>query len=188
MLTAAALTTAVATLLIGCTADAKDDKSASASPSPSATVPAAPSASASADPLAADKAEVHTAFGRYWDVLTEAYAKSDSTGTALKDVASGGAIAQTESGLANLRKAGHVLVGKAQHSNTAVEFKDGPMLKTAVITDCVDVSQWKVVDKKTGKEVALPPERLVRYVSTLTAEKWPTGWVVIEEKFQGQAC
>ncbi|MGW6859190.1 hypothetical protein [Streptomyces xanthophaeus] len=187
MLTAAALTTAVATLLVGCTSHAKDDKSASPSPSTS-TTPLSAAPSPSADPLAADKAEVHTAFGRYWDVLTEAYAKSDSTGTALKDVASGGAYAETESGLASLRKAGQVMVGKTQHSNTAVEFKDGPKLKTAVITDCVDVSQWKVVDKKTGKEVALPPERLVRYVSTLTVEKWPTGWVVIEEKFQGQAC
>lgn len=183
---AAAVTAAVATLTTGCATNAKDDKAAA--PSPSASASPSASSTPSADPLEADKADVRTAYDRYWGVLTEAYAKADSSGTALKDVASGSAYAQTEGGLANLRKAGQVITGKAQHSGTSVDFKDGQKLKTATITDCVDVSQWKQVDKKTGQEVALPPQRLLRYITTLTAEKWPSGWVVIEEKFQDQTC
>ncbi|MFB6808868.1 hypothetical protein [Streptomyces sp. NPDC056387] len=185
LLAAVTVAAALTTLTGGCTSDAKDDKAAA--PSHSATAPTA-SPTPSANPLEADKAEVRTAYDRYWGVLTEAYAKADSSGTALKDVASGSAYAQTESGLSNLRKAGHVITGKTQHSNTSVDFKDGQKLKTAVITDCVDVSQWKPVDKNTGQEVALPPQRLLRYITTLTAEKWPSGWVVIEEKFQDQTC
>ncbi|KPH98730.1 hypothetical protein OV450_5601 [Actinobacteria bacterium OV450] len=185
LLAAATVAAALTPLTGGCTSDAKDDKAAA--PSHSATVPMA-SPTPSANPLEADKAEVRTAYDRYWGVLTEAYAKADSSGTALKDVASGSAYAQNESDLANLRKANQIITGKAQHSNTVVELKDGQKLKTAAITDCVDVTQWKPVDKTTGKEVALPPQRLLRYLTTLTAEQWPSGWVVIEEKIQDQAC
>ncbi|MEU9148081.1 hypothetical protein [Streptomyces sp. NPDC048349] len=185
-LLAAATITALAVLTVGCTTDAEDEKNAlpTASASPSPSVAPTPSA----DPLEADRAEVRAAYDRYWGVLTDAYAKSDSTGTALKDVASGSAYAQNEKDLASLRQAGQVITGKVQHSNTAVDFKDGQKLKTAVITDCMDITQWKSVDQKTGKEVALPKERLLRYITTLTAEKWPSGWVVIEEKIQDQAC
>ncbi|MFF3864025.1 hypothetical protein [Streptomyces sp. NPDC002209] len=183
---AAAVTAAVATLTTGCATDAKDDKAAA--PSPSASASPSASSTPSADPLEADKTDVRTAYDRYWGVLTEAYAKADSSGTALKDVASGSAYAQNESDLASLRKADQIITGRAQHSNTVVELKDGQKLKTASITDCVDVTQWKPVDKTTGKEVALPPQRLLRYLTTLTAEKWPSGWVVIEEKIQDQAC
>ncbi|WP_330334780.1 hypothetical protein OHS33_36890 [Streptomyces sp. NBC_00536] len=181
-----AATVAAIVLTGGCTTEAKDSKNATTTPSPSASPSASPTPSA--DPLATDKADVQTAYDRYWGVLTAAYAKADSSGTDLKIVASGSAYAQTESGLANLRKAGQVITGKTQHSGTAVDFKDGQKLKTAVITDCVDVSQWKPVDKKTGQEVVLPSQRLLRYITTLTAEKWPSGWVVIEEKFQDQTC
>ncbi|WP_069918123.1 hypothetical protein [Streptomyces subrutilus] len=186
LLAAATITAAIAALILGCTTDVKDEKNtlpASASPSPSVVAP-----TPSADPLEADRAEVRAAYDRYWGVLTDAYAKSDSTGTALKDVASGSAYAQNEKDLASLRRVGQVITGKVQHSNTAVDFKDGQKLKTAVITDCVDITQWKSVEQKTGNEVALPPERLLRYITTLTAEKWPNGWVVIEEKIQDQAC
>ncbi|MGW5342913.1 hypothetical protein [Streptomyces sp. NPDC004050] len=186
LLTAATMTAALSVLVASCTTGTKDDKAVSPSPSNSPVLSA--SATPPTDPLEADKAEVRTAYDRYWGVLTKAYAKADSTGTALKDVASGSAYAQNEGDLASLREAGQVMTGKAQHSNTVVEFKDGQKLKTASITDCVDVTQWKPVEKATGNGVALPPQRLQRYVTTLTAERWPSGWVVIEEKIQGRAC
>ncbi|MFF1560961.1 hypothetical protein [Streptomyces sp. NPDC058279] len=186
LLAAVAVTGTVAVLTAGCSKDASDNKAAP--PSPSAATATSLSSSPSVSPADADKAEVQTAYDRYWQVLTEAYAKADSAGTALKEVASGSAYAQTETGLAGLRSAGQVVTGEAKHSGTSVNFKDGPQLKTAVITDCVDITQWKPVDKVTGKEVSLPPKRLLRYTTTLTAEKWPNGWVVIEEKIPGQAC
>ncbi|MEV6574857.1 hypothetical protein [Streptomyces sp. NPDC051577] len=189
LLAATATAAIVATLTVGCTKGSEDGKAASSptSTSTTSTAPSAP-ASASTDPLQADKAEVQAAYDRYWSVLTAAYAKSDSTGTDLKQVASGSAYAQTEQGLTSLRSAGQVITGEAKHSGTGVSFKDGPKLRTALVTDCVDVSQWKPVDKKTGAEIPLSKTRLLRYKTTLTAEKWPTGWVFIEEKIQGQSC
>ncbi|MEV6683920.1 hypothetical protein AB0N28_00965 [Streptomyces sp. NPDC051130] len=186
LLAAGAVTATVAVLTAGCTIDANDSKPAlpSRSAAPSTSLSSSPSVS----PADADTAEVQAAYDRYWRVLTEAYAKADSSGTALKEVASGSAYAQTEAGLTGLRTSGQVVTGEAKHSRTSVSFKNDQQLKTAVITDCVDVSQWKPVEKQTGKEAALPPSRLVRYLSTSTAEKWPNGWVVIEEKAEGQAC
>ncbi|MFF2403520.1 hypothetical protein [Streptomyces goshikiensis] len=187
---AASTTAAVLTaVLTGCTQDAKDTGDG-APPKPSAPASAAATASpsASVDPLAADKAEVQAAYDRYWQVLVAAYAKSDSKGTDLKKVSTADAYVQTENGLAGLRDAGQVIVGSPQHSKTSITFKEGNKLKTAVITDCIDISHWKPVDKKTGKEISLPPERLLRYITTLTAEKWPDGWMILEENFQDQTC
>ncbi|MER5870506.1 hypothetical protein [Streptomyces sp. NPDC002044] len=146
------------------------------------------SPSPATDPLAADKSAVQAAYDRYWNALTAAYSKADSSGTELKSLSNGSAYTQTENGLANLRNAGQIVTGKPQHSGTEIIFKDGTKLKTAVITDCVDISQWKPVDKGSGKEISLPPERLLRYITTLTVEQWPNGWTVIEEKLQDQTC
>ncbi|MFI8280743.1 hypothetical protein ACIGBH_38820 [Streptomyces sp. NPDC085929] len=184
LLAATAIAATVAAVTTGCS---KDDNKA-APPSPTMSASPSVSSSASEDPLKADKAEVQAAYDRYWSVLTAAYAKADSQGTGLNGIATGSAYAQTEGDLASLRKAGQITVGNPQHSTTSISFKEGQKLKTAVLTDCVDISQWKPVDKKTGKEISLPPERRLRYVTTLTAEKWPNGWMFLEEKLQDQAC
>ncbi|MFE9846528.1 hypothetical protein [Streptomyces goshikiensis] len=185
-----ATTTAVLTaVLTGCAQDAKDTGDAAPQkPSTPASAAASASPSTSVDPLAADKAEVQAAYDRYWSVIATAYSQADSKGTDLKEVATGSAYARIESGLVSLRDAGQITVGSPLYSGTSITFQDGAKLKTAVITGCTDVSKWKPVDKKTGEEIALPPERRVRYITTLTAEKWPTGWMVLEEKIQDQAC
>lgn len=182
--TAAALTA----LLTGCTQEAKDTDAAPPKPSTPASAATTASPSTSVDPLAADKAEVQEAYGRYWSVIAAAYAQADSKATDLKKVATGSAYARIESGLANLRNAGQITIGSPLYSGTSITFQEGAKLKTAVITGCTDVSKWKPVDKKTGEEITLPPERRVRYITTLTAEKWPTGWMILEEKIQDQAC
>ncbi|MFF4647291.1 hypothetical protein [Streptomyces sp. NPDC001389] len=188
LLTTAAAVATVAALTAGCTSGSKNDKNAATSPSvsPSATMPAA--SPVPADPEAADKAEVQAAYTRYWDVLTAAYAKSDPDDPNLAKVATGNALVQTQQDLANFRKRGRVFSGQPQHSNSGITFKAETKLKTAVITDCLDVSQWKPVEKDSGKEVQLPSTRLLRYVNTVTAEKWPNGWMVLEDKQEGKAC
>ncbi|WP_052713672.1 hypothetical protein [Streptomyces katrae] len=189
LLAAAAAAATVAALTAGCTSGSKNDKNAATGPSvsPSATTAAA-SPTAPADPEAADKAEVQAAYTHYWDVLTAAYAKSDPDDPNLTKVATGNALVQNQQDLANFRKGGRVFVGRPQHSNSAISFKADTKLKTAVITDCLDISQWKVVEKNGGKEVELPSTRLLRYVNTVTAEKWPNGWMVLEDKQEGKAC
>ncbi|MFJ8165590.1 hypothetical protein ACIRBY_32400 [Streptomyces sp. NPDC096136] len=189
LLAAAAATATIAALTAGCTSGSKNDKNAAASPtvSPSATTAAA-SPSAPADPEAADKAEVQAAYTHYWDVLTAAYAKSDPDDPNLAKVSSGDALVQNQQELATFRKGGRIIAGRPQHSSTAVTFKADTKLKTAVITDCLDISQWKPVEKSSGKSVDLPNTRLLRYVNTVTAEKWPNGWMVLEDKQEGKAC
>ncbi|MEW1639811.1 hypothetical protein AB0469_37840 [Streptomyces sp. NPDC093801] len=188
LLTTAAAVAAVAALAAGCTSGSKNDKNAATSPSVSPSSAPTASPSAPADPEAADKAEVQAAYTRYWDVLATAYAKSDPQGTELNKVTTGNALVQTEQELASLRKGGYVVTGQPKHSNTVVSFKPDTKLKTAVITDCMDVSQWKPVSKDSGKPADLPTTRLQRYITTVTAEKWPSGWMVLEEKPEGQAC
>ncbi|MFD5422229.1 hypothetical protein ACFWJT_29975 [Streptomyces sp. NPDC127069] len=189
LLAAAAAAATVAALTAGCTSGSKNDKNAATGPSvsPSATTAAA-SPSTPVDPEAADKAEVQAAYTHYWDVLASAYAKSDPQGTDLSKVTTGNALVQTEQELASLRTSGYIVVGQPKHSKTAVTFKPDTKLKTAVITDCMDVSQWKPVNKDSGKPADLPTTRLQRYITTVTAEKWPSGWMVLEEKPEGQAC
>ncbi|MEU3315791.1 hypothetical protein ABZ743_24385 [Streptomyces sp. NPDC006662] len=189
LLAAAAAAATVAALTAGCTSGSKNDKNAATGPSvsPSSTTATA-SPSAPADPEAADKAEVQAAYTHYWDVLTAAYAKSDPDDPNLTKVSTGNALVQTQQDLANLRMRGHVFSGQPQRSNSGITFKADTKLKTAVITDCLDVSHWKPVEKDGGKELPLPSTRLVRYVNTVTAEKWPNGWMVLEDKQEGKAC
>ncbi|WP_037790214.1 MULTISPECIES: hypothetical protein [unclassified Streptomyces] len=187
ILTATTAAAALAAGLTGCTQDAKNtDATPPKLSAPASATTASPSASV--DPLTADKAEVQAAYDRYWSVIAAAYAQADSKGTDLKKVATGSAYARIESGLAHLRDAGQITVGSPLYSGTSITFQEGAKLKTAVITGCTDVSKWKPVNKKTGEEITLPPERRVRYITTLTAEKWPTGWMILEEKIQDQAC
>ncbi|GAA0269998.1 hypothetical protein GCM10010302_04450 [Streptomyces polychromogenes] len=189
LLAAAAAAATVAALTAGCTSGSKNDKNAAPVPSlsPSGTTAGA-SPSAAADPEAADKTEVQAAYTRYWDVLTAAYAKPDPDDPNLAKVATGSALVQIQQDLANLRKRGHVFSGQPQRSNSGITFKADTKLKTAVITDCLDVSHWKPVEKSGGTELPLPSTRLLRYVNTVTAEKWPTGWMVLEDKQEGKAC
>ncbi|MER6521791.1 hypothetical protein ABT246_33660 [Streptomyces sp. NPDC001553] len=140
------------------------------------------------DPQEAIKAEVRAAFDQYWTALTAAYAKADEQGSNLNKISSGSAYAQTLGDLVTMRKSNQVVTGKAAHSGTTIEFKQGTRLPTATVTACVDISQWKPVNKDTGKEVQLPPERRLRYITKLTAEKWSSGWMFIEEDVEGRAC
>ncbi|UQW99134.1 hypothetical protein [Streptomyces sp. RerS4] len=189
MLGAAAAIVGLAVAVTGCTSGVKDDKASPPQPSTSPALSAsAASPSASADPVEAEKADVKAAYSRYWGVLTQVFAQADSTGTDLKTVASGTSYAETETGLANMRRSGRVMTGQADHSKIVVELKEGTKLPTAAVTACVDVTRWNLVDKKTSQPVPLPSQRLLRYITVSTIEKWPSGWVVIEEKIQDQAC
>ncbi|MET9607038.1 hypothetical protein ABZZ17_18460 [Streptomyces sp. NPDC006512] len=189
LLTSVAVVAAATALTAGCTGESKDNKAAAPS-APASSVAPTPSAapSVSVDPEAADKAEVQTAYTRYWDVLTAAYSTADPQHSELGKVVTGTALVQNQQDLAQYRKGGRIFAGKPQHSNIVVTFKPEAKLKTAVITDCLDISQWKPVEKSSGTEVKLPESRLLRYVNTVIVEKWPNGWMVLEDNQEGKAC
>ncbi|MFZ3492193.1 hypothetical protein ACODT5_02950 [Streptomyces sp. 5.8] len=174
------LVTASATvaLLAGCTSGSEKK----AAPTPSA------SPSASADPQAAAKAEVAAVYRSYWDVQIAAFAKADVRDTGLEKYAFDQAYSKTLADVATMKVNGSVMTGKPQITPevTAVSLDQDP--KKASISDCVDVTNWKVVDPKTGKEFPLPPERLKRFVTKFEARTVGSEWKIVSVEQQDRTC
>ncbi|MER6074644.1 hypothetical protein ABT187_38690 [Streptomyces sp. NPDC001817] len=159
-----------------------------ASPSATASSSAANTASASADPDAAAKQDVITAYKHYWDEEVKAYSKASMDGTDLKKYAQGNALGLVQSDLLNMRTAGQVIEGRPRIDPKVTSLDLQKKVPSAQITDCVDVSSWKVLDAKTKSEVALPKTRRTKYVSIVTAEKWGKQWVMLEDTPENRAC
>ncbi|MFE2268518.1 hypothetical protein ACFXB4_04705 [Streptomyces lavendulae] len=147
-----------------------------------------PSASKSADPQAAAKAEVLAVYRSYWDAQIKAYAKASPVDTGLDKYAFDKALGKTESELVALKIGGNVLKGEPKISPevTAVSLDESP--KKATITDCVDVTNWKMFKEKTGDEVKLPKERLTRFVTTVSARTVGDKWMIVETQQQERTC
>ncbi|MFJ4151993.1 hypothetical protein ACIP10_31080 [Streptomyces galbus] len=174
----AATACSVAVAATGC-GDGEDKKpEASTSPTPAK----------SADPQAAAKAEVLAVYRSYWDAQVKAYAKASPVGTGLEKYAFDKALGKAESELVALRLNGNVIKGEPKLSPevTAVSLDESP--KKATITDCVDVSNWKLLKAKTGAEVKLPKERLTRFVTTISARTVGDEWMIVETQQQDRAC
>ncbi|WP_328457579.1 hypothetical protein OG780_42705 [Streptomyces sp. NBC_00386] len=166
--------------LAGCSGSGSDPSSKpnstsrTASPSPSS-------------PVDATDAAVLAAYASSWNAHTEAYSKASSAGTTLKENTTFEALADIENNLSAMRKAGQVTTGKpALHPRVAqvTEAK----IPTATVTDCVDTTNWTLIDKVSKKKVPLPTTRLIKYVSTAKLEKWGTKWMVTKLTAQDQAC
>jgi hypothetical protein len=134
-----------------------------------------------------EEAAVLTAYTRSWDAQTKAYKKASSAGTDLKKYTTLRAMADIESDLEAMRKAGQVTTGKPVIHPEVVKVTEAEIPK-ATVSDCVDTTTWTLIDKASKKKVPLPPERLTKYVSTATLEKWGTKWMVTELTAQDQAC
>ncbi|MGW0825229.1 hypothetical protein [Streptomyces sp. NPDC002845] len=167
--------------LAGCS-----DSDADSSPSkPSRTQTAgSPSPSSTAD---AEDTAVIAAYTSSWDAQTEAYKKASSAGTGLKKSTTLQALADIENDLSAMRQAGQVTTGNPVIHPKVVKVTDAEIPK-ATIADCVDTTNWTLIDKTSKKEVPLPSERLTKYVSTATLEKWGTKWMVTKLTAQDQAC
>jgi hypothetical protein len=171
--------------LSACSSSDNGDE-AKASP-PATSTPETPAPS-SAGPEAAAKTEVLTAYRHYWDEKAAAYAKASMTGTRLKTYAKGNALGLAQSDLQNLKTVGQVIKGKPRLDPEVTSLDLQKKVPLAKITDCIDVSTWKVVNTKTGSEVAQPKQRRTKYVSNVTAEQWGKQWVILEVKPEDRAC
>ncbi|MEU6495695.1 hypothetical protein [Streptomyces sp. NPDC046984] len=127
------------------------------------------------------------AYTRSWDAKTEAYQRASSTGTDVRKYTTFKALADIERNLSAMKKAGQVTTGRPVIHPKVVKVTDAKIPK-ATVTDCVDTTHWKLVDKATKKPVPLPTERLIKYVSTATLEKWGAKWMVTAWTAQDQAC
>jgi len=168
----------------GSSNDSGDDAKKS---SPAASSEPAPAAS-SVDPEAVAKQKLLGAYRHYWDEKAAAYSRASMAGTQLKTYAKGNALGMAQSDLQNLKTVGQVTKGKPRIDPEVTSLDLQKKVPLAKITDCVDVSTWKVLDAKTKKEVALPKNRRTKYVSNVTAERWGKQWVVLEVKPEDRAC
>lgn len=167
--------------LAGCS-----DGDADASPSKTSPTQTAGSSSPSSTADAEDTAVI-AAYTSSWDAQIEAYKKATSAGTDLKKSTSLQALADIEKDLSAMRQAGQVTTGKPVIHPKVVKVTDAEIPK-ATIADCVDTTNWTLIDKTSKREVPLPSERLTKYVSTATLEKWGTKWMVTKLTAQDQAC
>ncbi|MFD8416906.1 hypothetical protein ACFV2Q_35095 [Streptomyces sp. NPDC059650] len=149
---------------------------------------ASASTSPTVDPQAAAKAEVATAYRGYWDAQVKAFAKADVRDTGLEKYAFDEAYARALKDVATMKVNGSVMKGEPtlKPEVSAVNLEANP--KKASITDCVDVTNWKVVDPKNGQEFPLPPERLKRFVTKFEARTVGDKWMIVSVDQQDRAC
>ncbi|MFE9976211.1 hypothetical protein ACFYRD_37275 [Streptomyces hirsutus] len=169
--------------LAGCSDSGSD---ADASPSMTGPTQTAGSSSPSSTADAEDSAVI-AAYIRSWDAKTEAYQKASSADTDVKKYTTFKALTDIERNLSAMKKAGQVTTGKPVIHPKVVKVTNAEIPK-ATVADCVDTTNWTLIDKATKKKVPLPSERLIKYVSTATLEKWGTKWMVTELTAQDQAC
>ncbi|MFD0367648.1 hypothetical protein [Streptomyces sp. NPDC127114] len=183
----AAVVAAAVVMATGCTTNEPT------SSKPPATVSATPTpATASHTPENPEESAKKQAVDTYlshWKEVEKRYA--DKTGKAgdLKQYAASAALSQVETDSANMRKKNVLILGTVSVDNpTAVSVDINRKVPNVVISSCMDISHWRVVDAETQKPVSLPKERLLRYVIKATVEKWPEGWRVIRDEPQGKKC
>jgi hypothetical protein len=166
--------------LTGCS-DSNSDTTSKTSPTPTT---ASPSASSTVD---AEDAAVLAAYTRSWEARTEAYSKASVAGTDLKKTTTLRALFDIETDRTTMRKAGQVTTGKPVIHPKVTKVAPGKIRK-ATVTDCVDTTNWTLIDKASKKAVPLPTTRLIKYVSTATLEKWGKTWMVTKFTAQDQSC
>lgn len=168
--------------LAGCS----DDESGSSNSAPSETSSTRQSVSPSSTE-GAEQAAVLAVYARSWQAQADAYAKASSTGTDLRKTTTLRALGSIEQDLKAMRKAGQVTTGRPVIHPGIPKVIPGDIPK-ATLTDCVDTTNWTLINQATKKKVPLPSSRLVKYVSTATLEKWGTKWMVTELTAQDQSC
>lgn len=117
----------------------------------------------------------------WWQAQATAYGRMDSDGSALEAYSSGRALSDALVGLRQLHDGKLLMTGMPRNSAVvkAVDLNADP--QTAVIEDCVDVSDWHRVDAvtRTAKD---PADRLNRYVATASLRWFQAHWLIYDFK------
>ncbi|MCB5910388.1 hypothetical protein [Streptomyces pinistramenti] len=157
-------------------------------PTPTKTTGSKPSPVESLDPQAAGKQEVLDSYSKFWTEQAKAYAHASVVGTDLKKYATADALSRAEGDIASLKRLGVVTEGKPESSAKVTSITLEKKVPQATITDCLDISHWKQVEKKTGKEVARGKQALGRYITVVSAEKWGKQWMILKVDTQQLSC
>ncbi|SHN30914.1 hypothetical protein [Streptomyces yunnanensis] len=145
------------------------------------------SPSASTDPQAEAKQEVLGTYREFWAAQTKAYAQANVSGTDLKKYATADALSRAEGDILSLQRAGVVTEGQPKSSPQVTALALQKKVPAATITDCLDISGWRQVEKKTGKDVPRN-NALTRYVTVVSAEKWGKQWMILKVDPQQRSC
>ncbi|MFF3934126.1 hypothetical protein [Streptomyces hirsutus] len=156
---------------------------------PSSSSPAPPTATKET-PEEAAKKEAIAAYQAYWAELPKAFAVPAVEGTDLKRYAAAEALNKAEETVANLKSNGRLMTGKPVLSNPTVTGAElGKKTPNASVSACLDVSEWKITDKKTGKPAPVASTAVSKYVITSLLERWDGSWKVLKyELHADQPC
>ncbi|GHA47958.1 hypothetical protein GCM10010329_82980 [Streptomyces spiroverticillatus] len=170
----------------GCTTQAPppDAKPTTDTQATSSTTPSP--ATSSADPLAAEKAAALTSYDNFLREQARAYEIVNVEATSVNKYVSGNALKQVHMDVQSLKGAGNHAEGAPKNDSKVTKISMGGKLPTATITSCLDVTPVKIIDKQ-GKTVPHAGS-LSKYIAVTTLEKWPNGWMVLDEGPEGRAC
>ncbi|MER7109439.1 secreted protein/lipoprotein [Streptomyces sp. NPDC000229] len=128
-------------------------------------------------------------YRQYWDEMEGVYAKAEVT-DGIKKYAAGPALVRTQVDTERMKTSGNVFTGTVDVQDPTVTKLDlNRKIPNATVSSCLDVSQWSVINKETKRPVPLPTDRLTKYISVATIERWPDGWKVIKDEPQkGRPC
>ncbi|WP_230993746.1 hypothetical protein [Streptomyces endocoffeicus] len=178
----------VALSVTSCSGDSKESDGSKQLSTPTESTPESSKSSAPSDPQAADKRDVLTAYRSYWREQAKAYSKASVKDTDLDKYASADALGRAEGDVLSLQKAGVVTRGKPTSDPEVTRIDMDRQVPQATINDCIDVSKWISVNRKTGKTVPPPRGQLKRYTTTIEAEKWGKQWMMLKVTSKARTC
>ncbi|MEU5930047.1 hypothetical protein ABZ817_42200 [Streptomyces antimycoticus] len=183
---AMAIAVGVVLLVTSCSGDDKEESKQSSTPA--ASIPEPSKSSAPSDPQAADKRDVLAAYRAYWSEQVKAYSKANVEATDLDKYASADALGRARSDVLSLQKAGVVAKGAPVNHPEVSDLDMDRQVPRATVTDCLDVSKWTRVKKKTGETVASPKGQLKKYTATINTEKWGKQWMILKVTPKPRSC
>ncbi|MFG2645928.1 hypothetical protein ACGFYP_33725 [Streptomyces sp. NPDC048370] len=183
----AALILAVGAVLTaaGCTTSDSPDDNLPTQSAPLATK----SATTPPDPTEKAKQDAIATYKAYWQEMEKLYADKSGKGANLKQFAASAALSNAELDAKRAHERGRLHVGEVGVGNpTATKTDINRKIPHVILSSCLDISRWQVVEVSTKKPVTLPTSRLTKYVIKSTLERWPEGWRVIRDEPQGKSC
>ncbi|MBT2439967.1 secreted protein/lipoprotein [Streptomyces sp. ISL-36] len=128
-------------------------------------------------------------YENYWAQMERAYATGTTKGTDLEKYAAGLALAKAKKDVASVHNAGQEITGDVKVGDSVVTALDlQQKVPNASLSSCLDISDWIVRKRDTKAKVELPAERLTKFVTHTTLERWPEGWRVVKTEPLEQAC
>lgn len=128
------------------------------------------------------------AYQSWWEAQTDAFGRSDSDGSQLQAFSTGLALSGALASLHQLHEAKLVMTGAPRNSAVVKTLNLASNPQTSVIEDCLDVTAWHQADAET-KAVKDPPQRLTRYIATVSLRKSDGRWMIVDFKREvGRTC